>query len=132
LLWFFFCLIDKKQLFMLRIVAVTAYSGEKEDSMFRVFDELLPIIDKITGTQDALEQLFILPMILIVFCAIVFCVIPVAFCYVVLFWRAHRPFLLRCVKAVLIPCVVAFALPIGAAIGICTTVKKWVKAFWRC
>lgn len=99
--------------------------------MFRVFDELLPIIDKITGTQDILEQMFVLPMMLFLFCGITFFVLPLVIRYVVLFWRAHRPLLLQCVKCVLIPLIVVFAIPFGAALGVCSLAKKWVIAFWR-
>lgn len=99
--------------------------------MNRVITKLLPIIDRITGTQDALEQM----VVLIIFGGVLSYLFIFGTPFVIRklreFYRKHRRAIVYGIKVILIPVVVIAAAPIGAALGACYLTGKWVITLWK-
>lgn len=99
--------------------------------MNRVITKLLPIIDRITGTQDALEQM----VVLIIFGGVLIYLSIFSIPFIIRklreFYRKHRRAIVYVIKIILIPVVIVVAAPIGAALGTCYLIGKWVIALWQ-
>lgn len=99
--------------------------------MNRVITKLLPIIDRITGTQDAVVQIFILMYYALILVILVGICVPFLHDKIKIIYKKYYKIIVQVEKIILIPVLVVVAVPIGAALGACYLTGKWVMALWE-